>query len=121
LKLPANESDSLQITADPFSDIILLSSQIEIPEIASENPFLIIPNPAIGNINIQFPHELGLPNEINLFNNLGQKIEITPMEFGTNGLLRIQPTSTISSGLIYIRAYFNEKSITQKLLYISPK
>jgi hypothetical protein len=118
LKLPSNEYDSLQITADPFSDMILLSDQNEIPTIGTENPFLIIPNPAIGSINIQFPHELGLPEEIDLFNDLGQEIEITPMEFGINGLMKIQPTTSISSGLIYIRAYFKEKSITQKLLYI---
>ena len=118
LKLPANESDSLQITADPFSDIILLSSQIEIPTISQEKPFSIIPNPAIGNIYLQFPHELGLPQEIYLFNNLGQTIEILPIEFGINGLMKIQPTTSISSGSIYIRAHFKEKSITQKLLYI---
>jgi hypothetical protein len=119
LKLPVNESDSLQITADPFSDIILLSDQNEIPTIGTENPFLIIPNPAIGSINIQFPHELGMPEEVNLFNNLGQTIDISPMEFGSNGLLKIQPTYTISSGLIYIRARFKEKSISQKLVFIS--
>jgi hypothetical protein len=114
-----NEFDSLQIIVNPFSDIILLSDQKEFPAIAAEIPFLIIPNPAIGSINIQFPHELGLPEEINLFNNLGQSIDITPMEFGTNGLLKIQPISTLSSGLIYIRASFKEKSITQKILFIS--
>ncbi len=119
LKLPFNELDSLQITSNPFSDIILLYSQNETPSSATEKPFLIIPNPAIGNINFQFPLELGLPDEINLFNNLGQSIDITPMEFGINGLLKIKPTSTISSELIYIRARFKEKSITQKLLYIS--
>jgi aminopeptidase N len=118
LKLPSNEYDSLQITTNPFSDIILLSEQNETPTISQEKPFSIIPNPAIGNIYLQFPHELGLPQEIYLFNNLGQTIEILPIEFGINGLMKIQPTTSISSGLIYIRAYFKEKSITQKLLYI---
>lgn len=119
LKLPVNGFDPLQINENPFSDVILLSSGNETAIIATENPFLIIPNPAIGSINIQFPFELGLPEEINLFNTLGQSIDITPMEFGINGQLKIQPTSTISSGLIYISARFKEKSIIQKLLYIS--
>jgi aminopeptidase N len=119
LKLPVNEFDSLQIIENPFSDIILLSSENETPKISTEKPFLIIPNPAIGTINIQFPLELGMPEEINLFNNLGQTIDITPIEFGLNGLLKIQPTSTISSGLIYIRARFKEKSISQKLVFIT--
>jgi aminopeptidase N len=119
LKLPVNEFDSLQINENPFSDIILLSSENEIPKISTEKPFLIIPNPAIGSINIQFPLELGLPEEVNLFNTLGQTIDIRPMEFGMNGQLKIQPTSIISSGLIYIRARFKEKSISQKLVFIS--
>lgn len=119
LKLPVNDFDSLQINENPFSDIILLSSENETPKISTEKPFLIIPNPAIGSINIQFPFELGLPEEINLFNNLGQMIDITPMEFGINGLLKTQPTSTISSGFYFIQMRFKEKSITQKLLFIS--
>jgi aminopeptidase N len=119
LKLPINEFDSLQINENPFSDIILLSDQNEIQTISTENPFLIIPNPAIGSINIMFPHELGLPEEISLFNNLGQTIDITPIEFGTNGQLKIQPSSSLSSGLIYLRVRFPEELITQKLLFIS--
>ena len=119
LKLPVNDFDSLQINENPFSDIILLSSENETPIISTENPFLIIPNPAIGSINIQFPLELGLPEEINLFNNMGQMIDITPMEFGINGLLKIQPTSTISSGFYFIQMDFREKWITQKFLFIS--
>ena len=103
-----------------FSLLIKIIWYIGVPAgINPEKPFLIIPNPAIGNIYLQFPHELGLPEEIYLFNNLGQTIEITPLEFSINGLLKIQPTTSISSGLIYIRARFKEKLITQKLLFIS--
>jgi hypothetical protein len=117
--LPVNEFDSLQINENPFSDIILLSSENEAPKISTEKPFLIIPNPAIGSINIQFPLELGLPEEINLLNNLGQTIDIMPMEFGLNGLLKIQPTYTISSGFYFIQMRFKEKSISQKLVFIT--
>ncbi len=119
LKLPINDFDSLQINENSFSDIILLSSENETPIISTEKPFLIIPNPAIGSINIQFPLELGLPEEINLFNTLGQIIDITPMEFGINGLLKIQPKSSISSGFYYIQMGFTKKWITQRLLFIS--
>lgn len=119
LILPISANDSLQIDINPDSDILLLQGSNEVQSVSSNYTFQIYPNPAQGFINVSFPVEYGLPNDITLFNDLGQNIELKSIEFGSNGCLKMQANASISSGLLFIRMNINGNYVTQKLMYIS--
>lgn len=76
----------------------------------------IYPNPSNGVLNIRLQPEGDLRQTVEVYNNLGQKVESFELEFSKDSPAAVITLNDLSDGLYYVRVFDGEQVQTRRIL-----